>query len=75
MSRITRPLRVGIIGTGGIAGQHIDGYKKAEDVELVAACDVIESRAIGMKEKHGFQTHFTSLEEMIKHADLDAVSV
>lgn len=75
MSRITRPLRVGIIGTGGIAGQHIDGYKKAEGVELVATCDVIESRAIGMKEKHGFQTHFTSWEEMIKHADLDAVSV
>lgn len=75
MSRITRPLRVGIIGTGGIAGNHIEGYQKAEGVEFVATCDVIESRAIGMKEKYGFQTHFTSWEEMVKHADLDVVSV
>ncbi len=75
MTRITRPLRVGIIGTGGIAGNHIEGYQKAEGVELVATCDVVESRAIGMKEKYGFRTHFTSWEEMVKHADLDVVSV
>jgi predicted dehydrogenase len=75
MARIDRPLRVGVIGSGGIANSHIQGYLKAENVELHATCDVIESRAKGVAEKYGFKHHFTSWEEMIKTADLDAVSI
>ena len=60
MARIDRPLRVGVIGTGGIANSHIQGYLKAENVELHATCDVIESRAKGVAEKYGFKHHFTS---------------
>ncbi len=37
-------IKVGIIGTGSISQLHIGAYKKLEDVEVIAACDVNEKR-------------------------------
>jgi predicted dehydrogenase len=69
-------LRVGIIGTGGIAqGAHIPGYQGTEGVELYAACDVIEERAQAMAEKFGIPHVFTDYEEMLKLPEIDIVSV
>jgi predicted dehydrogenase len=69
-------LRVGIIGTGGIATQaHIPGYQNTEGVELYAACDVIEERAQGMAEQFGIPHVFTDYEQMLKLPELDVVSV
>lgn len=34
-------LRVALIGAGGIAGTHMRYYKAMDDVEMVAASDVI----------------------------------
>jgi len=34
-----RKLRIGIIGTGGIAGAHMAAYKKFNDVEIVGGAD------------------------------------
>jgi predicted dehydrogenase len=71
-----RTLRVGIIGTGGIAqGAHIPGYQRTEGVELYAACDVIEERARAMAEKFGIPHVFTDYEQMLKLPEVDIVSV
>jgi predicted dehydrogenase len=71
-----RVLRVGIIGTGGIAqGAHIPGYQQTEGVELYAACDVIEDRARAMAEKFGIPHVFTDYEQMLRLPELDVVSV
>ena len=37
----TKKLRIGIIGTGGIANAHINSYKKMPDVEIVAGDDIV----------------------------------
>src|SRR6266545_6412392 len=75
-AKAERPLRVGIIGTGGIAtGAHIPGYQKTPGVELYAACDVIKERAESMAERFGFRRVFTDFREMLKDPDLDVVSV
>ena len=34
-------IRVGIIGTGSIAGAHLGQYLKFDDVEIVAGADII----------------------------------
>jgi predicted dehydrogenase len=71
-----RVLRVGIIGTGGIAtGAHIPGYQRTPGVELFAACDVIEERAKSMAERFGIPHVFTDFEQMLKLPELDIVSV
>ena len=40
-----RKLRVGIIGTGGIAHSHMNQYVKMDDVEIVAGADLVPGKA------------------------------
>jgi len=40
-------VNVGIIGVGGIAGAHLNGYSKLENARIVALCDKIPERAEG----------------------------
>ncbi|MBE6570361.1 MAG: Gfo/Idh/MocA family oxidoreductase [Ruminococcaceae bacterium] len=47
-------LRVGIIGCGGIAnGKHMPSLAKIKEVEMVAFCDIIVSKAEAAKAKYG----------------------
>jgi len=50
-----KKLKVGIIGCGGIANQkHMPALKAlSEDCEMVAFCDIIESRAVKAAEQFG----------------------
>lgn len=40
-----RKLRIGFIGTGGIARSHIKAYKLFDDVEVAAGADLIPGKA------------------------------
>ena len=70
-------LRVGIIGTGGIAHAHANAYKQFADVEIVAGADIIPGKArkfldeFGWTEAAAYETH----EELCARDDIDAVSV
>ncbi len=73
-------LRIGIIGTGGIANAHIGAYLTMPDVELVAACDIVPGRARAFMDRHGVKdakTDYRDHNEMLadKSLRLDAVSV
>ena len=71
-----RKLRIGIIGTGGIAGSHIASYKKQPDVEVVAGADLIPRKAEKFfKDNEVEAKAFTDYKEMIDTMNLDAVSV
>ena len=71
-----RNLRIGIIGTGGIAGSHIASYKKQPDVEVVAGADLIPGKAEKFFKDNGVEAKaFTDYKEMIDTMNLDAVSV
>ena len=37
----SKKLKIGIIGTGWIAGAHIENYKLMPDVEIVAGADLV----------------------------------
>ena len=72
-----RKLRIGVIGTGGISGSHIKTYIAQPDVELVAGCDLIPSKAEKKFEEYEVKgaKFFTDYKEMIDTMNLDAVSV
>ena len=72
-----RKLKVGIIGTGWIAESHIQSYKIQDDVEIVAAADLIPGKAEKFMQRFGVEgVHFyPSHKEMIDNEELDAVSV
>lgn len=68
-------LRVGIAGTGFIAKFHMDGYREAENIELVACCDCVEDRAKTFAEKWGFREYYTDVRKMLVDENLDVLSV
>lgn len=70
-------LRIGIIGSGGIAqGSHMTGYSAIPDLcEIVATCDKDISRAEEAAEKFSIPATYTDYREMIAKENLDAVSV
>jgi len=76
----TRKIRVGIVGTGWIASSHVDSYKKMDDVEIVAATDLIPGKAEAFMEEYGVSgvKFYPSADEMYadqENLKLDAVSV
>lgn len=70
-----KKVRVGIIGAGNISVLHTEGYKKLENAEIVAVCDLNEEKAKAYAEKYDIPHVFTDYEEMLKMEGLDAVSV
>lgn len=73
----SRKLKVAIVGAGWIAGTHIKNYLEMEDVEIVAACDIIEGKAEKFLKEYGLENAraYLSDKEMYEKEELDAVSV
>jgi len=70
-----KKLRVGIIGAGGIAGTHTENYKKFDDVEVIAACDVNDAGLKKFGDKFSVSRLYQEWKQMLKECELDAVSV
>ncbi|MBE6723995.1 MAG: Gfo/Idh/MocA family oxidoreductase [Ruminococcaceae bacterium] len=72
-----KKLKVGIIGTGWIAESHIQSYKLQDDVEIVAAADLIPGKAEKFMKRFGVEgvRFYPSHKELIDNEELDAVSV
>ena len=68
-------IKVGIIGTGGIAALHITGYQLLPDVEVVAGCDIDPKRVEAAGKQYNIPNLFTDVGKMLKTVELDAVSV
>lgn len=67
-------LKVAVIGMGNIGNTHAPVYKADPLAELVAVCDIIPERADKAAARYGARAYY-SVEEMLKHEQLDAVSV
>ena len=73
-------IRVGFIGTGGIANSHMKAYLLRSDVDFVAGCDLVPGRAKAFFESYGIEgvkTDYASHVEMLEDESLhlDAVSI
>ena len=75
--RAARKIRVGFIGTGGIANSHIKAYLQFDDVEIVAGADLIEGRADAFFKKYELENvrTYTDYKQMIAECELDVVSI
>lgn len=74
----SKKLKIGIIGTGWIAGAHIENYKLMPDVEIVAGADLVPGKAEAFFKNFGVEgvRCYNSHKEMLDaEPDLDAVSV
>jgi predicted dehydrogenase len=70
----TVPVRIGFIGTGGIAGQHFSTLSQISDAQLVAFCDVAADRAEAAARRFEGKA-YTDPGKMLDSESLDAVYV
>jgi len=71
-------LKVAIIGCGGIAnGKHLPSLHKLEQVEIVALCDIVESRAQEACARYGVPGAkvYTDYKELLKDESIQVVNV
>ncbi|MDR7385010.1 Gfo/Idh/MocA family protein [Promicromonospora iranensis] len=71
-------LKIGIIGTGGIARAHIDGYQRfPAECEIVALCDITPGKAAAVGAELGLAgaRAYDSAEDLLAAERLDLVSI
>ena len=71
-----KPVRVAIVGTGGMANRHAELYAQIPGVQLVGACDVDRARVEAFCAKHGIPATgaYTDLAKLLRECPCDAVS-
>ena len=66
-------LRLGIIGTGGMANAHAENFLKIPGVALASCLDVLPERAQAFATKHGIAHTTSTLKDLL--AQVDAVAI
>lgn len=64
-------LKIGLIGVGGISGEHIPAWKAIESAELTAICDIRPERMECYPDIH----RYTDFDEMLKKEDIDILDI
>ncbi|MFN3421108.1 MAG: Gfo/Idh/MocA family protein [Armatimonadota bacterium] len=76
MKELEAPIKVGLIGCGGIAKAHFNAYLQLNHLfRITACCDVRKELAEQFAEQAGNAQVFTDYREMLRHADIDAVGI
>ncbi len=73
-----KTVRIGLIGCGRIAPQHVEGYQKADGVQISALCAPRLERAYALADEYGLQDakFFTDYRDMIAQTGVvDAVDI
>ncbi len=77
-----RKLRMAILGCGRISYKHVEAIvQNKDDIELVAVCDIVESRAVDRKKQYeqiisnSNISVYTDYKEMLKIEAIDAVAI
>lgn len=68
-------VRIGVIGLGLIGTAHLETYAKIPEAEVVAVCDINESRLNEVADRFGITRRFTHIGKMLQCDDIDAVDV
>lgn len=69
------PVRIGIIGAGGIANLHLNFISSIEQIEPVAVVDVVEEAARRTAERWSIPDVYSDYNEMLGRDDIEAVFV
>jgi len=71
-----KKIKIAMIGAGNIANTHLNSYKKLDNVEIYAACDINEARLNETCDIFGIERRYTDLDKMLAELpELDAADV
>jgi predicted dehydrogenase len=69
------PIRIGIIGCGQIAQQHMSTYAKIADAKMVGFADISEQAVQSSAKEYGAEFATTDFRELLAREDIDAIDV
>jgi predicted dehydrogenase len=69
-----KPVRLLILGTGGMARNHAEGFAAIPGVTLVGGVDTRPAQLDAFREKHGIPHGFASVAEALDWGEFDAVT-
>jgi len=72
---MTKTLKVGVVGVGGIARTHMPGWAKSEHAEVIAGTDVFEAPLEEWGKANGVTTLTTRFEDLLEDKDIDIIDV
>jgi predicted dehydrogenase len=73
---MARGLGIGVVGTGWVAGAHLDTFKQIAGCKVVAVCSRDVRKAAEKIERHGVAAQpYGDLKKFLKHPGLDVVVI
>jgi len=67
-------VKVGLVGTGGMANGHLEHLSEIKEVEITSLCDIKRERVEAASKKYGGKI-YTDYEKMLKEEKLDALYI
>ncbi len=71
---MAKPIRLLIVGTGGMARNHAEGFSAIDGVQVVAGIDTRPAQLAAFQEAHGIAHGFPSVEAALAWGEFDAVT-
>ena len=72
---MSKKLKVGVIGVGGILHTHMPGWQQSELTEVVAAADIDPEALNTFGKQHAITRLYTDSSEMIASPDIDIIDI
>jgi len=72
---MSKLLKVGVIGVGGIARTHMPGWAQSENAEVVAAADISQEIVDNFGKTHGISHLTTDSSELIHDPGIDIIDI
>jgi len=72
---MSKKLRVGVIGLGGIANTHVPGWSSSPYTELVAGSDINPAAFPVWEQKYGIKRFCQDPEELLQDPEIDIVDI
>ena len=71
---MAKPVRILILGTGGMANNHAEAFAKIDGVSLVAGIDTRPEQLNAFCDKHAIPKRFSSITDALAWGEFDAVT-
>ena len=62
-------IKIGIVGTGGMAHYHASTFKNIEGISIISACDVDKNRVTKFADKFDIKERYTSIDELLEKSN------
>jgi predicted dehydrogenase len=70
-----RPIRIGLIGAGQRAQQHLENYQEISGAEIVAIADINEPLAQSVAARFDIPNVYTDYQHLLQRDDIEAVDI